>query len=65
MNYPRMPKRRPDLKRRRKKTKEEIDHQLNEGLKESFPASDPPAAIAPGGPVEPDEDPARKRSGPE
>ena len=60
MNYPRMPNHRPDMKKK-KKTKEEIDRQLDEGLKESFPASDPVAVTAPGGPVEPDEDPTRKK----
>ena len=64
MNYPRMPKKRPDLKKKRKeKTQEEIDRQLDEALKESFPTSDPVAIATPGGPVSPNEDPTEKQSG--
>ena len=48
---------------KRKKTKREIDRELDEALKESFPASDPVAITAPGGPVQPDEDPKQKKSG--
>ena len=63
MNYPRMPKKRPDLKRRRKKKPEEVERQLDKALEDSFPTSDPVAITTPGGPVEPDEDPKEKQSG--
>ena len=56
-----LPKHQPD--RKAKKSKEQIDRELDEGLKESFPTSDPVAITAPGGPVEPDEDPKKKKSG--
>lgn len=62
MNYPRMPKKRPDL-RKKKKTPEEVDRQLDKALEETFPTSDPVAMTAPGGPVAPDEDPTQLRSG--
>ena len=63
MNYPRMPKKRPDLRRRRKKTPEDVERQLDKALEDSFPTSDPVAITTPGGPVEPDEDPKEKQSG--
>ena len=62
MNYPRMPNSRPDL-RKPKKTKEQIDKQLDAALEDSFPTSDPVAITTPGGPVEPGEDPKKKQSG--
>lgn len=46
----------------RPKSKQEIDRELDEALKETFPASDPVAVTTPGGPVEPGEDPKKKRS---
>jgi hypothetical protein len=57
-----MPKKRPDLRRKRK-TPEEVDRQLDKALEDTFPTSDPVAITAPGGPVSPDEDPTRLRSG--
>ena len=63
MNYPRMPKKRPDLRRKKKeKSPEEIDRQLDKALEDSFSTSDPVAVTAPGGPVKPDEDPKDKVS---
>jgi hypothetical protein len=62
MNYPRMPKKRLEP-RRKKKTTEDLDRQLDKALEETFPTSDPVAVTTPGGPVKPDEDPAAKKSG--
>ena len=45
------------------KSKQEIDRELDEALKETFPTSDPVAITAPGGPVERGEDPRDKQSG--
>jgi hypothetical protein len=53
---------RPDEKKRTK-SKQEVDRELDEALKETFPTSDPVAITAPGGPVTPDEDPKQKKSG--
>jgi hypothetical protein len=61
MNYPRMPKKRWNPKR--KKSKEEVDRELDKALEETFPTSDPVAITAPGGPVDPNEDPTKKKSG--
>ena len=63
MNYPRMPKKRPDLRPRKKKTPEEVDRLLDKALEDTFPTSDPVAVTAPGGPVQPTEDPKQKQSG--
>ena len=64
MNYPRMPNKRPDLKKKRKeKPQEQADRQLDDALEDTFPTSDPVAVTTPGGPVTPDEDPTKKRSG--
>jgi hypothetical protein len=52
----------PDVKKQQK-SKQEIDRELDEALKETFPTSDPVAMTAPGGPVTPDEDPKQKKSG--
>ncbi len=57
-----LPKNQP-AQHKAKKTKREIDRELDEALKESFPTSDPVAITAPGGPVEPNEDPKKKKSG--
>jgi hypothetical protein len=63
MNYPRMPKKRPDLRRKRKqKPAAEVERELDKALEDSFPTSDPPAITAPGGPVK-DENPKDKESG--
>jgi hypothetical protein len=53
---------RPDEKKQQK-SKQEVDRELDEALKETFPTSDPVAITTPGGPVTPDEDPKRKKSG--
>jgi hypothetical protein len=53
---------RPDQKKQ-KKSKQQIDRELDEALAETFPASDPVAIASPGGPVEANEDPKRKKSG--
>jgi hypothetical protein len=64
MNYPRMPKKRPDLRKRRKeKPKEDIDHRLDKAVEDTFPTSDPVATTSPGGPVDPNENPKEKHSG--
>ena len=60
MNDPRTPSK--DRLKKPKKTKEEVDRQLDEALEETFPTSDPVAITAPGGPVEPGEDPKKKRN---
>lgn len=52
----------PDEKKA-KKSKREIDRELDQALKDSFPASDPVAITTPGGPVEPGENPKDKKSG--
>jgi hypothetical protein len=57
-----MPHKRRGLKKKRK-TPEEVDQQLDAALEETFPTSDPVAITAPGGPVKPDENPKDKRSG--
>lgn len=57
MNYPRMPRKRNNP---RKKSKEQVDRQLDKALEDSFPTSDPVAITTPGGPVQPDEDPKKK-----
>jgi hypothetical protein len=62
MNYPRMPRKRLEP-RKKKKTTEEADRQLDRALEETFPTSDPVAITTPGGPVKPDEDPTDKKSG--
>jgi hypothetical protein len=46
-----------------KKSKREIDRELDEALKDTFPTSDPVAITTPGGPVEPGENPKDKESG--
>jgi hypothetical protein len=46
-----------------KKSKREIDRELDEALKDTFPNSDPVAITTPGGPVEPGENPKDKQSG--
>jgi hypothetical protein len=56
----------PTLKqpaKKQEKSSKEVDRELDEALKETFPASDPVAITAPGGPVTPDEDPKQKKSG--
>jgi hypothetical protein len=57
----------PTLKRpgekKREKSKQEVDRELDEALKDTFPTSDPVAITAPGGPVTSDEDPKQKKSG--
>jgi len=63
MNYPRMPRKRLESRRSKKKTPEELDRQLDKALEETFPTSDPVAITTPGGPVKPDEDPTDKKSG--
>lgn len=57
-----LPKNRP-THRKPRKTDGEIERELDEGLVETFPASDPLAITAPGGarPVEPE--PAQKKPG--
>ncbi len=57
-----LPKSRP-IPRKSRKTGGEIERKLDEGLMETFPASDPVAITAPGGTVAPKDDPARKKSG--
>lgn len=37
-----------ETKKEKKEKKEHLNHLLDEGLDESFPASDPPAVIVPG-----------------
>ena len=44
-------------RKQREKTKDELDRELEEGLRETFPASDPPAGTQP---VHP-EQPSKKR----
>jgi hypothetical protein len=44
-----LPKNRPP--RKKEPPEEKLDRQLDQGLKQTFPASDPVAATAPGGPV--------------
>jgi hypothetical protein len=44
-----LPKNRPP--RRKELPVKKLDRQLDEGLKETFPASDPVAATTPGGPA--------------
>ena len=39
--------------KKEKKTKDELDAELEEGLRETFPASDPPAVTQPEGHQEP------------
>ena len=63
MNYPRMPRKRLEPRRSKKKTPEELDRQLDKALEETFPTSDPVAITTPGGPVKPEEDPTDKKSG--
>jgi len=41
----------PKNRRKKEQPGEKLDRQLDEGLKETFPASDPVAATTPGGPV--------------
>lgn len=64
MNYPRMPKKRPDLRRKKKQEKapEEVERQLDKALEDTFPTSDPVAITAPGG-AKSDADPKDKSSG--
>lgn len=40
-----------------------VDRELDKALEDTFPASDPVAITAPGGPVSPGEDPKKKQSG--
>lgn len=44
-------------------SREKAERALDEGLEETFPASDPVAITAPGGPAAADKDPARQKSG--
>ncbi|MEJ8570948.1 hypothetical protein [Microbaculum marinum] len=44
----------------RTKRKEHLNHLLDEGLEETFPASDPPAVVSPGHEI-PTAGPARKK----
>lgn len=44
-----LPKRRPP--RKDENPREKLERQLDEGLKQTFPASDPVAVTAPGGPA--------------
>jgi hypothetical protein len=53
----------PEEKKKQPKSKQELDRELDEALKDTFPTSDPVAITAPGGPVTPDEDPKEKKSG--
>ena len=56
-----LPKNQP-VQRKAKKSKEQVDRELDEALKDSFPTSDPVAITTPGGPVEPGENPKDKKS---
>lgn len=53
----------PPVQRKAKKSKEQVDRELDEALEESFPTSDPVAITTPGGPVQPGENPKDKKSG--
>jgi len=52
-----MPKKRPDLKRKRKKPREEIGTALDKALEEAFPESDP---VAVNTPLASDKDPEKQ-----
>ena len=41
----------PKNRRKKEQPGDKLDRQLDEGLKQTFPASDPVAATTPGGPV--------------
>ena len=56
-----LPKKRPI--RENETFEDKVERELDEGLKQTFPASDPVAVVTPGGPVSPDEAPARKPRG--
>ena len=56
-----LPKKRPF--RENETFEDKVERELDEGLKQTFPASDPVAVVTPGGPVSPDEVPVRKQSG--
>lgn len=56
-----LPKNRP-THRKPRKTDDEIERELDEGLMETFPASDPVAITAPGGGA-PEAPPGREESG--
>ena len=62
MDYPRRRSKHGGTRKKRK-TPEELDRQLDKALEESFPTRDPVAITTPGGPVQPDEDPTEKKSG--
>ncbi|MNC85000.1 hypothetical protein D3C83_05710 [compost metagenome] len=56
-----LPKKRPF--RENETFDDKVERELDEGLKQTFPASDPVAVVTPGGPVSPDEVPARQQFG--
>lgn len=51
----------PKNRRKKEQPAEKLDRQLDEGLKQTFPASDPVAATAPGGPVAAESTPTQSR----
>jgi hypothetical protein len=53
-----LPKKRPF--RENETFEDKLDRKLDEGLKQTFPASDPVAVVTPGGPASPDEVPSGK-----
>ena len=56
-----LPKNRPA--RKKETFEEKLERALDEGLKQSFPASDPVAVITPGSAISPDEERPGKKSG--
>jgi hypothetical protein len=56
-----LPKKRPF--RENETFEDKVERELDEGLKQTFPASDPVAVVTPGGPVSPGEVPAGKEPG--
>jgi hypothetical protein len=55
----------PKNRRKKEQPEEKLDRQLDEGLKQTFPAGDPVAATAPGGPVAADSGSNQKTTGPD
>ena len=53
----------PKHRRKKEQAEEKRDRQLDEGLEQTFPASDPVAATTPGGPVGADE--SKQKSAPD
>jgi hypothetical protein len=56
-----LPKNRPAYSKDGK-SKRKVDRELDQALEDTFPASDPVAITTPGGPIEPGEDPAKKKA---